>query len=105
VAGTWMPSGQTASPSMLTILGLALRRGSGLPRNRKRGFKNTPYLSDHDHQAFVAYWPSRHFAAPQQLARFWSEADFNSGRSQNQIGFADPRNIPATPARPLTGQG
>jgi hypothetical protein len=29
--------------------------------------------------------PSRHFAAAQQLSRFWSEADFNSGRSQNRI--------------------
>jgi hypothetical protein len=29
--------------------------------------------------------PSRHFAAAQQLGRFWSEADFNSGRSQNRI--------------------
>ena len=42
----WMLSGQMALLSMLTILGLALRRGSGLPRNRKRGFKNTQYLSN-----------------------------------------------------------
>jgi hypothetical protein len=28
---------------------------------------------------------SRHFAAAQQLGRFWSEADFNPGRSQNWI--------------------
>jgi len=40
-AGMWMPSGQMVSLSMLTILGLILRRGSGLPRSRKRGFKNT----------------------------------------------------------------
>jgi len=45
-AGMWMPSGQMVSLSMLTILGLILRRGSGLPRSRKRGFKNTPYLSN-----------------------------------------------------------
>jgi hypothetical protein len=25
-----------------------------------------------------AFGPSRHFAAAQQLGRFWSEADFNS---------------------------
>jgi hypothetical protein len=41
-----------ASLSMLTILGLILRRGSGLPRSRKRGFKNTQYLNNqNDYQA------------------------------------------------------
>ena len=51
-AGMWMPSGRMALLSMLTILGLILRRGSGLPRSRKRGFKNTQYLSNqNDHQA------------------------------------------------------
>src|SRR6185437_6301546 len=45
-AGMWMPSGQMASLSMLTILGLILRRASGLPRSRKRGFKNIQYLSN-----------------------------------------------------------
>jgi hypothetical protein len=51
-AGMWMPSGQMVSLSMLTILGLVLRRRSGLLRSRKRGFKNTRYLSNqNDHQA------------------------------------------------------
>ena len=40
----WMPSGQMVSLSMLTILGLILRRGSGLPRSRRRGFKNSHYI-------------------------------------------------------------
>jgi hypothetical protein len=52
VAGMWMPSGQMASLSMLMILDLALRHASGLPRSRKRGFKNTQYLGNrNDHQA------------------------------------------------------
>ncbi len=55
----WMPSGQMASLSMLTILGLVLRRGSGLPRSRKHGFKNIQYLSNqNDHQARPIFRPT-----------------------------------------------
>jgi hypothetical protein len=35
--------------------------------------------------------PSRHFAALQQLGRFLSEADINSGGSQNRICETRPR--------------
>jgi hypothetical protein len=44
-----------ASYSMWTTLVLTLRRGSGLPKSRKRGFKNTSILKQNDRQAHRTY--------------------------------------------------